>query len=75
MSGRFRAFPWDYYSWDQPDVRWALGLRWIAGQLHPELFGDQSIIDAVYDFFSMAYGMSQDRVDSEILSLVGDAVE
>ncbi len=37
-SGNIHAFPADYHSWDQPDVRWLLGLQWMAATLHPELF-------------------------------------
>jgi iron complex transport system substrate-binding protein len=34
------AFPGDLYSWDQPDVRWILGLSWLAERLHPDRFPD-----------------------------------
>ncbi len=34
------GFATDVYSWDQPDTRWILGLTWVAGKLHPDLFPD-----------------------------------
>ena len=41
--GRLYAFPGDYYSWDQPDTRWILGLNWLASKMHPEPFPDLNI--------------------------------
>ena len=37
-NGDLYAFPGDYHSWEQPDVRWLLGLQWLASVLHPERF-------------------------------------
>ncbi len=65
-SGSFHAFPLDYYSWDQPDVRWILGLHWLARTLHPTAFADEPMGDLVYSFFDFAYGMSRDQTDSVI---------
>ena len=32
------AFPADFYSWDQADSRWILGLMWLAAKMQPERF-------------------------------------
>ncbi len=59
QSDRFHAFPVDYYSWDQPDTRWILGLQWLATRLQPELFGDIDITDRAEEFFRVVYGMNE----------------
>ena len=58
--------PLDFYSWDQPDVRWILGLAWLADTLHPGAL-DESLSDAFYGFFEFAYRMSRDEVDEIIV--------
>jgi iron complex transport system substrate-binding protein len=52
---RLHAFPSDYYSWDQPDPRWILGLSWLALRLHPGLFADVDIGREARDFFREMY--------------------
>lgn len=74
-NGEIYPFPWDYYSWDQPDVRWGLGLSWLATRIQPELFDSSGVKAAVYRFFSLAYGMTAGETDSIILDLVGDLAE
>ncbi len=37
QNGNLFAFPYDFYSWDQPDTRWILGLEWLATRIHPDL--------------------------------------
>lgn len=67
------AFPVDYYSWDQPDVRWILGLQWLAKTLHPELFPDFEMRELTTDFFRRMYGMTEAEVEEIIFSkLQGD---
>lgn len=51
------AFPGDLYSWDQPDPRWILGLTWLAGRLHPDLFADQDMIVEAQAFYETLYGL------------------
>ncbi|TVQ22920.1 MAG: ABC transporter substrate-binding protein [Spirochaetaceae bacterium] len=65
-SVSFHVFPLDYYSWDQPDIRWILGLHWLARTLHPGAFADKPMADLVYSFFDFAYGMRRDQVDAVI---------
>ena len=65
-AGEVHVFPVDYYSWDQPDVRWILGLTWLAKTLHPELFPETDVSDEMYEFFSFAYRMSRSETDAVI---------
>ncbi len=62
------TFPLDYYSWDQPDVRWILGLKWLARTLHPRLADEGDIRSAIYEFFTFAYRMSREEIDAIVIS-------
>jgi len=67
------AFAYDFYSWDQPDTRWILGLQWLATKIHPDLTRDIDILAEVNSFYSELYGMDQDTIDAEVLPrLSGD---
>lgn len=66
-QGRIHAFPADYYSWDQPDIRWLLGLKWLATILHPEHFKDVDMTDEARAFYEEVYGMDEAKFDSLIL--------
>ena len=72
---RLYAFPKDtgVYSWDQPDVRWILGLTWLAAKLHPDRFPDVHMIQEVYAFHEQLYGLDGAAVEASILpTLQGD---
>ena len=64
------AFPFDFYSWDQPDTRWILGLQWLATKIHPGLTGDIDILAEVNSFYKELYGLDQETIDSEVLHLL-----
>jgi iron complex transport system substrate-binding protein len=66
-GARILPFPADFYSWDQPDPRWILGLLWSAKVIHPELFNDLDIKAEVHDFFGTLYGLDRSTIDTEIL--------
>ncbi|MCG8477879.1 MAG: ABC transporter substrate-binding protein [Spirochaetales bacterium] len=59
QAGRFHAFPVDYYSWDQPDTRWILGLQWLATRLQPDLFEGIDMTERAREFFRVVYGMNE----------------
>ncbi len=72
-SGRFYAFPGDYYSWDQPDTRWILGLEWLATRIHPERFASLDIDVTARSFFREIYGLNNEAYDRIIVPvLTGD---
>ncbi len=66
---RVYLFPIDFYSWDQPDVRWILGLRWLSGILHPGRI-EVDMLPEIYSFFEFAYGMDQGDVDRVIVPIL-----
>ena len=74
-TGRFHALPVDFYSWDQPDTRWILGLQWMATRLHPELFSDVDIDDAAAEFFSVVYRLSPGEYRETIAPLITGDVD
>jgi iron complex transport system substrate-binding protein len=65
-NGRVYAMPQDFYSWDQPDTRWILGLRRIGAFLHPERFTDVDSGAETRDFFRRLYGMDRAAFDAVI---------
>ncbi len=67
QNSQLLPFPGDLYSWDQPDTRWILGLTWLGGQLHPELFPDLDIFAETQDFYQTLYGLDADFIDTHIL--------
>ena len=71
-AGRLYAFPKDYYSWDQPDTRWSLGLLWMASALHPERV-TIAMDAAIYQFYATLYNLDAAMVDAHVLPrLEGD---
>lgn len=70
---RFYAMPLDHYSWDQPDVRWLLGLQWTAKTLHPERFARINLEEELRRFYRTLYGLDENRFE-ELISpvLAGD---
>ena len=58
QSGNVLAFPADFYSWAQPDVRWILGVQWMSKILHPDLCRDLNIMREIETFYVDMYGLS-----------------
>ena len=65
-EGKVYGFPQDFYSWDQPDTRWILGLTWLAKQIQPALFRDISIVQTTREFYSFMYGFDEAKFRSII---------
>lgn len=66
VNDRLHLVPLDFYSWDQPDVRWILGLAWLADTLHPGVL-DEELGETFYGFFDFAYRMSRSEVDEIVV--------
>jgi len=66
-DGKVYGFAKDQYSWDQPDTRWALGLLWLAGKLHPDLFPDLDIQKEAQVFYQELYGMDEAAFQRDIV--------
>jgi iron complex transport system substrate-binding protein len=60
------GFPGDYYSWDQPDPRWVLGLTWLAAKMHPDRFKSLSMDTQIRSFYRDLYGMNDAMYDSYV---------
>lgn len=61
------AFAGDIFSWDQPDPRWILGLTWLAGKLHPDLFPTPDMTAEVQTFYQTLYGLDEAFVQETIV--------
>lgn len=73
QNNQLFAFAYDFYSWDQPDTRWILGLQWLATKIQPDLTEDIDILEEVKAFYSVLYGMDQETIAAEVLPrLTGD---
>jgi iron complex transport system substrate-binding protein len=64
------AFGYDFYSWDQPDTRWILGLQWLATKIHPDLTNQIDILGEVNAFYSVLYNLDQEVIQSDVLPLL-----
>ncbi len=60
------AFPGDYYSWDQPDPRWVLGLTWLATKIHPEQTSALHLDTESRSFYSTVYSLDTAAYDRSI---------
>jgi iron complex transport system substrate-binding protein len=58
-TGKLNAFPVDYYSWDQPDPRWILGLEWLAKRMNPDRFQDLDIMKEIQSFYKDFFGLDE----------------
>jgi iron complex transport system substrate-binding protein len=70
QEGQLYPVPNDFYSWDQPDTRWALGLRWLASKIQPELFPQIDTLAEARQFYQFAYGLDEAAFDSQVLPLL-----
>ena len=70
QNGKLFGFAADVYSWDQPDTRWILGLKWMAKTLHPDLFADVDIMKEAQNFYSTLYAMDQQTFQAKIVPLL-----
>lgn len=68
-DGKLYGFASDVYSWDQSDTRWILGLTWMAGKLHPDLFPTLDIKSEAQTFYQTLYNMDSATFESTIVPL------
>jgi iron complex transport system substrate-binding protein len=67
QENKVYAFASDLYSWDQPDPRWILGLTWMAGKIHPDLFPNLDMTAEVNSFYKTLYGLDEAFVEKNIV--------
>jgi iron complex transport system substrate-binding protein len=70
QNNELYAFAFDFYSWDQPDTRWILGLQWLATRMHPDLYIDIDIMAEVEDFYTQLYMMDSETIQADIVPLL-----
>ena len=58
-----------YYSWDQPDARWILGLAWLPNVFHPDAV-QTDINREMREFFTFAFGMTEAQIDQIIVPVL-----
>ncbi len=69
-NGKIYGFATDAYSWDQPDPRWILGLTWLSGKLHPDLFPNLDIESEAQTFYRELYGINESVFTNTMLPLL-----
>ena len=62
-GGKILGFPQDWYSWDQPDTRWGLGLLWMAKALRPAEFARLDLVAEAREFYRLFYGFDAATFD------------
>ena len=62
-KGALYGFAGDYYSYDQPDPRWILGLEWMASKLNPSLFPDFGLTNEARSFYRDFYALDAAAFD------------
>lgn len=65
-SNRVFGFPQDFYSWDQPDTRWGLGLLWVSKTLHPQAAATLNLETEARRFFGLFYQMTEAAFDRHV---------
>ena len=69
-DGQLYAFPKDFYSWDQPDARWILGLQWLAARIQPELVGEIDMSQEVIAFYTDMYNLDQATIEAKVIPML-----
>ena len=72
-NGQLYAFGFDFYSWDQPDTRWILGLQYLVTKIHPDLTGEIDMLEEINQFYSVLYNLDSETINTKVLPhLTGD---
>jgi len=69
-NGQIYAFPSDIFGWDTPEMRWILGMNWLATRIHPQRFRDIDMKAELMTFFGQLYGMNRAAIETAILPRV-----
>lgn len=73
QNGDIYTFPSLIEPWDYPTPSSALGIYWLAAQLHPELVSPEEFVTVAEDFYQTFYGISVTDDDLDVRSLFADA--
>jgi iron complex transport system substrate-binding protein len=66
-DGKVYGFPTDFYSYDQPDTRWYMGLSWLAAKVNPDLYPGFSMQDTIIKFYKLMYNLDEAAVKGKII--------
>lgn len=69
-NGKLYGMASDVYTYDQPDTRWIMGLKWISAKLHPESFPDFNLEATAAEFYKSIYNMDDAAFQQKILPLL-----
>ena len=69
QSGKIYGFPGDFYTWDQSDPRWGLGLTWLGTKIQPTLFSDVNMTQEINQFYAL-YGLDAATVKAQVTPLL-----
>jgi iron complex transport system substrate-binding protein len=69
-NGQLYAFPSDIFNWDTAEMRWILGMNWLATRIHPERFRDIDMKSELMAFFGQIFGMNKAAIEAVILPKV-----
>jgi iron complex transport system substrate-binding protein len=69
-ADRIYGFAGDFYSWDQPDPRWVLGLSWLFTKVQPELASSVDIMQEVDQFYTELYGLKAEVIKDKVTPLL-----
>lgn len=70
QNAQIFAFPYDFYSWDQPDTRWILGMQWLMTKIQPQLASQIDILAEVETFYSQLYQLDADTIKTGVIPLL-----
>jgi len=69
-NGQLYAFPKDFYSWDQPDPRWILGLEWLATKIQPDRMERIDMRQEINQFYTETYGLTPTTIENKVMPKV-----
>lgn len=70
QNGQIFGFAKDFYSWDQPDSRWILGLLWLATKIQPERTANIDLHQEINRFYIDLYGLDEATIETQVMPLV-----
>lgn len=70
QNDQLYGFPKDFYSWDQPDSRWILGLVWLTTKFHPDQTAEMEIMQEVNRFYTEMYNLDEATIQQEIMPIL-----
>jgi len=72
-DGKVYGFPTDFYSYDQPDTRWYMGLSWLAAKINPDLYPDFDMEATIIKFYKTIYNVDESAVKETVIpAMKGD---